>query len=464
MVALEVNMDENYLDSLLNGVSADKETGNDVDTEVNKDSGVDIDKKDLDGISLDELDDLDNLDLGELDLDDIDFDDVDVTSMSAQKAADNKEDEEDFSLDGLLEAENNTKSDDNTDYPSPADTINQDNIDNMDIDDLFTALGIDGSDRSQDDQSDAAAEVKDSNAATGNDFSNGVESQDDFIPEGMEDILDVSQVDSAAGRKKTQGGSKKNLSTILFGEPDEDDREEEALYQQKKAKKAENKEKRRLEAEKKKAEKSAAARKKQSDNKAREQLKLKKKKERDAAIAASLEDSGDEKKVSNGVVVTIFLIFAALLTVVVLGTKEFDYRQVIRKAEEYFDRDRYSLAYDEVVGVQVKEDDEELRDRIYTVMYVERLYESYENNMLVGRRDKALDALLRGLEKYDVHYKEAVELNIVEDIDVCKSKIIAALKTCFGLSEDEARQIMTLEGQEYVQALLMYSENANVGE
>ena len=162
--------------------------------------------------------------------------------------------------------------------------------------------------------------------------------------------------------------------------------------------------------------------------------------------------------------VTIFLIFAALLTVVVLGTKEFDYRQVIRKAEDYFDRDRYSLAYDEVVGVQVKEDDEELRDRIYTVMYVERLYESYENNMLVGRRDKALDALLRGLEKYDVHYKEAVELNIVEDIDVCKSKIIAALKTCFGLSEDEARQIMTLEGQEYVQALLMYSENANVGE
>lgn len=460
-------MDENYLDSLLNGVSADKESGSDVDTEVNKDSGVDIDTKDLDNISLDELDDLDNLDLGDLELDDIDFDDVDVTSMNTMDTVE-KKDDEDFNLDALIEQENDinngqlTFDNENMDNAPSGETINTDDIDSMDIDDLFAALGIDGSDEAE--NADGRTKAAASDTLQESDDGALQQNDEDFVPEGLEDILDVSQVDSAAGKRKKSKAEKKNLSTILFGEPDEDDKEEEALYQQKKAKKAENKEKKKAEAEKKKAEKNEAARKKQSDNHAKEQLKLKKKKERAAEIAADLEAEKNEKKLSNGVVIVVFLIFAALLVVVVLGTKEFDYSQMIKKAEDYFDRDRYSLAYDEVVGAEVKEEDEDLRDRIYTVMYVERLYESYENNMLIGRRDKALDALLRGLDKYEVHYKEAVELNIVEDIDLCKSKIVSALGTEFGLSEEEANQIMSLEGQEYVEALLFYSEGANIGE
>lgn len=62
---------------------------------------------------------------------------------------------------------------------------------------------------------------------------------------------------------------------------------------------------------------------------------------------------------------------------------------MIKKAANYFERQRYRLAYDEVSGVEVKEKDQDLKDRIYTVMYVERLYESYENNMKLGRADKA---------------------------------------------------------------------------
>lgn len=34
--------------------------------------------------------------------------------------------------------------------------------------------------------------------------------------------------------------------------------------------------------------------------------------------------------------------------------------------------------------------------------------------MKLGRADKALDALLRGIQKYDEHYDEAVELDIVK--------------------------------------------------
>ena len=172
----------------------------------------------------------------------------------------------------------------------------------------------------------------------------------------------------------------------------------------------------------------------------------------------------NEKKVSTPVVIVVFALFAALAIVVILGTKEFNYSQVIQKAADYFERQRYHLAYDEVSGVDVRQKDEELRDRIYTVMYVERLYESYENNMAMNRPDKALDALLRGLEKYDEHYDEAVELGIVEDIDSCRAKILAALSGTYGLSESQAYDIMKLEGQAYTQMLTDYSEALQTGE
>ena len=107
---------------------------------------------------------------------------------------------------------------------------------------------------------------------------------------------------------------------------------------------------------------------------------------------------------------------------------------MIKKAANYFERQRYRLAYDEVSGVEVKEKDQDLKDRIYTVMYVERLYESYENNMKLGRADKALDALLRG-------------------IDSCRDKIINALWNTYGITEETAYQILAMEGQEYTKTL-----------
>jgi uncharacterized Zn finger protein len=133
---------------------------------------------------------------------------------------------------------------------------------------------------------------------------------------------------------------------------------------------------------------------------------------------------------------------------------------VIKKATDYFGRQRYSMAYDEIAGVEVKQKDEELKDRIYTVMYVERLYESYENNMTLGRTDKALDALIRGLEKYDEHYEEAVELDIAGDIDTCKQKIIAALNDTFSMTEEDAYTVMAMDGQDYITALANYAEAA----
>ena len=72
--------------------------------------------------------------------------------------------------------------------------------------------------------------------------------------------------------------------------------------------------------------------------------------------------------------------------------------------------------------------------------------------------------MLRGLEKYDEHYEEAVELEIVDDVNYCKNQIIEALLTVYGLDEASAREIMQLTGQDYMEALNKYCKKYKVEE
>lgn len=480
-------MDENNLDSLLDELSSmDGELNENIDI----DSGVDVDADDMDDISLDELDHLDGMDLGDLDFDDIDFDDVDITKLDAGanpvvKKKPQEQEPDDMNLDALIEKANQENvqtipqeeaaaSTDDTDVFGEADMQMQEDTalpEGVFDDALFGSMDMGMSEEPE-------QSVKEKNPYTADEDSldallqssmaesllNGDLADIEDIGEKPEEpVKKVKQPRKKAEKKKAEieeeetEHKKKTISEILFGEPDEDDLEEEALFEEKKAKKEAEKKKKQTEREAKKEEKDAAKQEmltaKQAKDKAKQKEKADKKRQKDEAYAAELEAEKDQKKVSTPTVIVVFVLFFALAVGVVLGTNQFNYSQVIKKAANYFERQRYRLAYDEVSGVEVKEKDQDLKDRIYTVMYVERLYESYENNMKLGRSDKALDALLRGIQKYDEHYDEAVELDIVKDIDSCRDKIINALWNTYGITEDTAYQILAMEGQEYTKTL-----------
>ncbi len=501
-------MDENNLDNMLAELGGD--FGGDIDDNLEIDGGIDIDLSDLPDISLSEMDDLDHVDLSDLDLDDIDFDDVDITNLSTDTAVPKAEEpDEEISLESIIaeaeSAEADVLVDEHTDdvfeeakaqeemdldvppvyedpdippapltdipdrepkpvpaeepaeeAPSEASAAEQPEApaeadasptDDLDIDDLLDSLDI--------------------GEAGGEDYTKGADDLDAMLAAGAEQSLadptldgieDIGEKTKKKRQKKDKSEKeKKSIKEILFGAPDEDDIEEEAYLEERKAKKAEEKEAKKAEKEVKKQEKQEKLEAKKREGEKAKAEKSEKKAQKQAALEAELEEEKGQKQVPTPVVLIVFLIFAALGVMVVLGTKAFNYSQVIRKATDYFDRQKYHMAYDEVSGIEVKEKDEELRDRIYTVMYVERLYESYENNMMLGRRDKALDALLRGIEKYDEHYEEAVELGIEQDIVGVRAKITAALWTEFDITEDEARVLMALEGFEYAETLKQYA-------
>ena len=296
-----------------------------------------------------------------------------------------------------------------------------------DMDDLFAMLGLDAN-------TEMTATVPDKD-----------EIPDFEIPPEMEDLKDLGEIEP---EKK-----KKSFMDVLFGEDDSDEPTLEEL-EEKRQKKEEAKLKRK---EKNKEKKAAQNEKKQKDQKEKQAKLASKKAARKAEEAKLLAAEGPEKKLNKPLCVIVILFFLCVGGAVILGTNVFDYTLVITKATTYFERQKYGMAYREILGVNVKEQDKDLESRIYTVMYVERQYEAYENYRVMDKPDKALDSLLQGLAKYDDYYQEAQTLNILDDYNYAKNQIVTALNEAYGMTEADALELLQLPDQEYTEQIKLRS-------
>lgn len=296
-----------------------------------------------------------------------------------------------------------------------------------DMDDLFAMLGLDAN-------TEMTATVPDKD-----------EIPDFEIPPEMEDLKDLGEIEP---EKK-----KKSFMDILFGEDDSDEPTPEEL-EEKRQKKEEAKLKRKEENKEKKA---AQNEKKQKNQKEKQAKLASKKAARKAEEAKLLAAEGPEKKLNKPLCVIVILFFLCIGGAVILGTNVFDYTLVITKATTYFERQKYGMAYREILGVNVKEQDKDLESRIYTVMYVERQYEAYENYRVMDKPDKALDSLLQGLAKYDDYYQEAQTLNILDDYNYAKNQIVTALNEAYGMTEADALELLQLPDQEYTEQIRLRS-------
>lgn len=296
-----------------------------------------------------------------------------------------------------------------------------------DMDDLFAMLGLDAN-------TEMTATVPDKD-----------EIPDFEIPPEMEDLKDLGEIEP---EKK-----KKSFMDVLFGEDDSDEPTPEEL-EEKRQKKEEAKLKRK---EKNKEKKAAQNEKKQKDQKEKQAKLASKKAARKAEEAKLLAAEGPEKKLNKPLCVIVILFFLCVGGAVILGTNVFDYTLVITKATTYFERQKYGMAYREILGVNVKEQDKDLESRIYTVMYVERQYEAYENYRVMDKPDKALDSLLQGLAKYDDYYQEAQTLNILDDYNYAKNQIVTALNEAYGMTEVDALELLQLPDQEYTEQIKLRS-------
>lgn len=448
---------------------------------------------------LDELDKLADMDMNDMDFADIDFDDIDVTKMDYDelKSPLNTEDINDLQIDEKYldePADNDFEQEFLEKKQDESAVVPQSEIpDDTDIDAMFKEVfGDEGPDLQSPesvemqhieepevmDEQEVPLETEEAVSETEQklpaedtgDASSGADMDDLFamlgldantemtatvpdkdeipdfeIPPEMEDLKDIGEIEP---EKK-----KKSFMDVLFGEDDSDEPTPEEL-EEKRQKKEEAKLKRKEENKEKKA---AQNEKKQKDQKEKQAKLASKKAARKAEEAKLLAAEGPEKKLNKPLCVIVILFFLCIGGAVILGTNVFDYTLVITKATTYFERQKYGMAYREILGVNVKEQDKDLESRIYTVMYVERQYEAYENYRVMDKPDKALDSLLQGLAKYDDYYQEAQTLNILDDYNYAKNQIVTALNEAYGMTEADALELLQLPDQEYTEQIRLRS-------
>lgn len=392
-------------------------------------------------------------------LEEVNMEQEDVSQMEETKEESATSNDEAYDLDDLLEdmgEEIRSSEEEITDIPE--EDKQPENIegqpaeeevkasDGDDLEDLFSLLDLDENE-SQEHNEDESSE-------------NEIPMQDNPLDDL--DVVGLQEPDDEISEKE-KPVKKKSLMTILFGEPDEDDElspEELEAIEQKKAEKKAKKEAAKLAKEEKKA-----AAKEEKAAKAGDKKKAQEEKKKVRAVKKAKQKEEEEKNaepvkpLNKPAVVFIFTLFLGGTFLFYLGMNNFNYTQAIQKATDYFDNQKYHKAYDEIKGVEVKEKDQDLKDRIYTVMYVERLYESYQNNIELNRQKKALDSLLRGVDKYYEYYDEAQKLGIVDDLNYSFAQIQTALQDHYGITVEQAAAINQLDSYEYVQTVDQYVQD-----
>lgn len=138
-------------------------------------------------------------------------------------------------------------------------------------------------------------------------------------------------------------------------------------------------------------------------------------------------------------IVLPLLMCFSLLVLIILGTSVVSYSYRIDTAESYFLRQKYNEAYECLAGMEIKEEDRVLYDRIRIIMKLDKQFDSYVNYKRLGYNTEALDSLIKGVGKYDDYAVLAAEAGVAAEFEDIRIQIEKALVEDFGIGFDQAK-------------------------
>ena len=104
----------------------------------------------------------------------------------------------------------------------------------------------------------------------------------------------------------------------------------------------------------------------------------------------------------KSIIVFVMLIVGIVVLVQMFGYT-INYSGNISLAKDYYANQEYDKAYNSLDGIKLSGDDETLYKQAKVVMYVQRQYESYENYEKMNMHTEALNALVKGVDRYQTY-------------------------------------------------------------
>jgi hypothetical protein len=279
----------------------------------------------------------------------------------------------------------------------------------------------------------------------------------DFAEHEMDSREEERNPESAKGKEKM--GFFAKLKRILFGDDDEDEDELEL----KSAKgtgaaelSAENDEilkelegaGKKPKKEKKKKEKKPKPKKAKKPKKPKPKKPPKPKKEKPPA------EPDNSPPLPKGPVVAIFVMCASLFGLIMLATHLLGYNANITQAKSLDASGDYIAAFQKLQGLDIKDSDAELYNRLQSLCAVYQKYDDYLVFDSYSQKEEALDSLVCAYGRYTKNKKYAGAYNFENEFEDLRSKIVAALLSEFDMTEDEALEVYNNSSRkEYTLAL-----------
>ena len=168
--------------------------------------------------------------------------------------------------------------------------------------------------------------------------------------------------------------------------------------------------------------------------------------------------------------ITVFVFCGTIAACIILLSSFLPVYMEKREAQVAYDHQDYAEVYDLLYGKELNEQDEVLYQRSNLILQMNRKLSSYENYVNLDMRLEALNALITGVERYQVILPEAETYNVVGEVSDIYAQILERLSADFGVSEADALEILASEDDvsysQRLQAVIngaLYSEEVPAG-
>lgn len=151
----------------------------------------------------------------------------------------------------------------------------------------------------------------------------------------------------------------------------------------------------------------------------------------------------DILKIKPVSLIMFVLFIAGVCVLVAMGSSLLTSNSVSADARGQYESGNFDKAYAKLSGTDINKADESIYEKSSVVMYVQRQYESYSNYLNLKMYTEALNALVKGLDRYDTYYNQAKELGVEAELDEQKQLIYAAFKSTYNMSQTEADKLQS---------------------
>lgn len=167
-----------------------------------------------------------------------------------------------------------------------------------------------------------------------------------------------------------------------------------------------------------------------------------KKKKKEPVLEEAVEP---EKKFSRKKVIPIFVFCATIAAVIILVNAFIPAYREKKEARIAYDQQRYEETYDLLYGKQLNEEDESIFQKSSIILQVRHILESYQVYRKLDMNLEALDTLLEGVGERVSMLQKAEQYHVTNEVDEEYQQILETLYQDYGISGEEAEEILSSE-------------------